>query len=74
VIQYSYVLEDRYFSTLNRVVLSVDRKCKLSTEELLCGLIRGDQGELMFTNPKNDEESNINNRFMYYFWLQEFAK
>lgn len=58
---------------LNRLVVSVDRKNKLSTEDLLCGLVRGDQGQPMFTKAQNDEETNINNRFMFFQWIQDFA-
>ena len=54
---------------INKVVLSVDRKSTLSTEDILCGLVRGDQGEPFFPSPKNEDEQNINNRFLCFSFV-----
>jgi hypothetical protein len=35
--------------------------------------VRGNPGEPMFKNPKNDEEININNRFLFFPWLQDLS-
>ena len=56
---------------INKIVIQIDRKNRISTEEIICGLIRGDYGETIFNHPKNDEEININNRYLYFTWLQE---
>ena len=47
---------NRYLNLLNKVVVRIDRKNKLATEDIMCGLIEGDPGESIFKNPKNEDE------------------
>lgn len=63
----------RYFTTLDKVVFSVDRKNTLTSEELFCGLVKGDPGEPLIENADNDEEININTKYMAFNWANSLA-
>lgn len=66
---YPILIHIKYFPQLNTVVFQVDRKNKLLTEELLCGLLKNQPGEQLFTNPTNEEERNINIKYIYFEWI-----
>ncbi|KAM3131425.1 hypothetical protein pb186bvf_016497 [Paramecium bursaria] len=63
----------KYFKKLDKIVFQVDRKNTLSSEELFCGLVKGDSGEPLIVNAQNDEELNMNQKYLSFNWANSLA-
>jgi hypothetical protein len=67
-------IADQSGSNENRIVISVDRSCDFTNEELFNRLINDEPVQPIFPEASTEEQRNCNARYLYFRWLDQISQ